>query len=81
MYFISKGSCIVKVKTQNVIDMGTGTEGDEDFVDPVKVISELRAGDHFGEIALIYGCKRTASVETKNYSTLAQLTKAEFTEL
>lgn len=35
-------------------------------------------GAHFGEISLIYGCKRTATVISSNYCTLASLTLKEF---
>jgi len=33
----------------------------------------LYDGDHFGEIGLIYGCKRTATVKSNNYGSLAKL--------
>jgi CRP-like cAMP-binding protein len=33
----------------------------------------LKRGDHFGEIGVIYGCKRTASVISQGYCTYAQL--------
>jgi len=39
------------------------------------VIKFMRPGDYFGEISLIYGCKRTASVISTKYSTLAMLSK------
>lgn len=78
MYFVSKGTCDVKIKTQNILDVSTG---DQEAVDPIKYVKTLRPGDHFGEIAILYGCKRTASVETKNYSTLAKLTKSSFLEI
>ena len=41
----------------------------------------LNDGDHFGEISLIYNCKRTATVESANYGTLAMLTKSNYMEL
>ena len=41
----------------------------------------LYPGDHFGEIALIYECNRTATVLSNNYSTLATLSTTNFKEL
>ena len=35
----------------------------------------LRANEYFGEISLIYGCARTATVISSKYSTLAMLSK------
>ena len=44
-------------------------------------IRTLRPGDYFGEISLMYGCKRTAEVTSNKYSTLAMLTRANYREL
>lgn len=41
----------------------------------------LRPGDFFGEISMIYGCNRTATVKSFKYSTLAMLTKAQYKEI
>lgn len=41
----------------------------------------LKLGDHFGEIGLIYGCKRTATIQSENYGQLALLTKSNMLEL
>ena len=41
----------------------------------------LKPGDFFGEINMIYNCKRTASVRSKNYCTLAMLEKKSFMEI
>jgi hypothetical protein len=41
----------------------------------------LQAGSHFGEISVIFGCKRTASVTSENYCTIAALSKRTLFEL
>lgn len=66
MYFVAKGECQVNV-----------SEGKKKDQNP----KFLRPGDFFGEISLIYGCKRTAKVFAKKYSTLAKLSQDSFREL
>ena len=39
------------------------------------------SGDHFGEIGLIYRCKRTASIISRNYDVFARLSKENWREL
>jgi len=34
----------------------------------------LVEGDHFGEIAMVYGCARTCPINSRNYNTMASLT-------
>lgn len=41
----------------------------------------LMVGDYFGEISLIYQCKRTAEVTSRKYSTFAKLTKQQYKDL
>jgi CRP-like cAMP-binding protein len=41
----------------------------------------LRTRDYFGEISLIYGCHRTATVISSKYSTLAMLSADAYKEL
>jgi CRP-like cAMP-binding protein len=41
----------------------------------------LQAGAHFGEISVIFGCKRTATVVSDNYCTIAMLSKKTLQEL
>lgn len=69
MFFIAKGDCSVLVKDK----IG-------DIVEEVKA-RVLNPGDHFGEISLLYGCKRTATVIANNYCTLAKLTKPNYDEI
>lgn len=45
------------------------------------MISILNPGDHFGEIALIYKCKRSATVVSSNYNTFARILKPRFREV
>ena len=37
--------------------------------------------DHFGEVAIIYSCRRTATVLSGNYDTVALLTQDSFRSL
>ena len=69
MYFIAKGDCFVLVKDRL-----------QDGVEEIKHRS-LLPGDHFGEISLLYGCPRSASVVANNYCTMAKLSKAHLDEL
>mmetsp|Transcript_112257 Transcript_112257/g.155000 ORF Transcript_112257/g.155000 Transcript_112257/m.155000 type:complete len:255 (+) Transcript_112257:1203-1967(+) len=69
MYFVAKGRCTVFVKDK--LDSG----------DQKKQIRILYEGEHFGEISCIYNCKRTATVISNNYCTLAKLSKDNFMEL
>ena len=66
MFIIAKGECAVSVVDEKK---------------NIKKIKTLRPGDYFGEIALMYGCKRTADVTSNKYSTLAMLNRANYREL
>lgn len=44
-------------------------------------INEIKSGELFGEISLICGCKRTATVRTNNYTTLAYIDKHVFQDM
>jgi CRP-like cAMP-binding protein len=67
MYFISKGDCFVNARNQ---------KGEEQ-----QATAMLVAGDHFGEISLIYRCKRSATVISRNYNSLARLQFAHWREI
>ena len=60
MFFLSNGDCAVNIKDE------TGREH--------IAVKLLMNGDHFGELALIYKCRRTATVVSRNYNTMARLT-------
>lgn len=66
LYLIAKGECECYVRDENKR---------ERFVDT------LATGKHFGEIAFLTGNKRTATIQTKNYSTLGKLSHMHFKEL
>ncbi len=67
MFYIISGDCVVNIKDdKNVVKMGHRL---------------LVEGDHFGEIGLIYGCQRTASIQSRNYNTMATLGKTQFWDL
>lgn len=60
MYFIKGGgSCRIKVRDH------MGREKFEPHI--------LGEGDHFGEVALIYNCRRSATVISSDYNTFARL--------
>lgn len=59
MYFLSKGDCAVNIKDE------TGTLH--------VAVGLLTEGDHFGEISVLYHCKRTATVVSRNYNTMARI--------
>ena len=67
MYFISKGTCSVRVQAQAAKEP--------------TVIRQLNENDHFGEIHLLYRCPRSATVISNNYNTLARLKYDNFKDL
>ena len=46
-----------------------------------RFISELKVGSMFGEIALVFECKRTANVISRNFSTCSAIDREEFNEV
>jgi CRP-like cAMP-binding protein len=67
MYFIVKGTVSVTVDAdKEIIDKNT---------EETRILHE---GDHFGEIALCRICPRTATVISKDYSTLGSMSYDAF---
>ena len=62
MYFIEKGECIVKVKDKNKLR-------NQD-----KLVRKLMPAEYFGEVAMIYKERRSATVLSNNYSSLGRIT-------
>ena len=75
MFFIAKGKFGVSIKKNHGVSFITSDKKKEK---PDRVLQD---GDHFGEISMIYNCKRSATVESCNYGTLAALKKENFLEL
>ena len=67
LFFISQGDCAV---------FYTDTSGQSHLHENL-----LTEGDHFGEIALIYRCKRTMTVKSRNYNTMASLSYENYRNL
>jgi len=66
MFFIAKGDCVVVVRDERKEEA------------PIKILKE---GDLFGEISMIYKCRRSATVISRNYNTMAKLTENSFKSL
>ena len=62
LYFIAQGDCILNVMAL------------DDFEHVAYKL--LNEGNHFGEISLVYGCRAQATVMSRNYNTLAIISKA-----
>lgn len=67
MYLIAKGECEVRVE--------------DDKKNKNSSEKVLRICEYFGEISMIYGCSRSASVISRKYSTLALLDRNNFKEI
>ena len=67
MFFITRGECAIKIKDQNRRE----------------IISDklLVESNHFGEIGLVYQRKRTATIFSRNYSTLGVLDEKSFNQV
>lgn len=72
MYFIRTGQYQVSIKS----NFNTSKNSQ-----PTIEVKYLFDGDHFGEIGLIYSTKRTATVKSQNYGSLAKLNKPDWAEV
>ena len=66
LFYVGKGMCKVFVR---------------DASNKEVMVKELYEGDHFGEIAIIYKCRRTATVQSMNYNTFAVMTPLAYRRL
>ena len=66
LYFLARGSCQVLVKNEVQVE---------------KAVAVIYPATHFGEVALVTGGQRSASVRSLNYATLAVLQKEDFNQL
>ena len=71
MYFIRTGQFEVSIKS-------TFGGEEEDKFNPKVFKKQLYDGDHFGEIGLIFDTRRTATVKSLNYGSLARLSEEGF---
>ena len=61
LYFIIDGEVVVNMRDEN-----------NRLQQAVKLLVE---GAHFGEIGILYNCKRTAEIVTRDYNTMGYITK------
>ena len=73
MFFVQRGEC--EVFYTDIIK----TEGQRIRLE--KHLKTCHAGDHFGEIALMMDCQRTASVRALIFSTLCVLHRRHFRDI
>lgn len=74
MYFIRNGKFSVHIKTDHLRPISSNDT-------PPAPVTHLIDGDHFGEIGMLFEGKRTATVRSENYGTLAMLRLSHFKEL
>jgi CRP-like cAMP-binding protein len=67
MYIVARGECIVNIRDEK-----------NKMMEKFKI---LGVSDYFGEISLIYGCKRTATIVSRKYTTLGKLSRQMFSEI
>lgn len=85
VYFIMTGNYKVQslmFEMQHKTDAMQQAEDAPGEVDEEHLMSKnLRSGDMFGEVSLIFGCRRTATVKAKQYCECAYLENKEFHQL
>ncbi|MCQ2818609.1 MAG: cyclic nucleotide-binding domain-containing protein [archaeon] len=70
-YYILSGSVSVKIRIKTI-----GSNGQELVMD--KSLKELRAGEGFGELALLYGTPRSATIVSITSTSFIRISKANF---
>ena len=81
MYFIRNGRYSVHVNDKFITKANIKFNDEEENNEDENIVNELYDGDHFGEIGLIYETKRTATVRSENYGTLAKLSKSSYQDM
>lgn len=66
LYVISKGECQVSVIDRFDVKV-------EEYT-----VTQLKAGEMFGEISMLYNCKKSANVKTINYLTCGTLNRKQY---
>ena len=64
MYMITRGTVVVTVAA----DTEEGDDDENNFMVRDRIVTTLSQGHFFGEIALLYSVRRTASVRAKTFS-------------
>lgn len=77
MYFIVKGKFAAYIKSDGLSKQAS-FELEKEHLTPTTFLYD---GGHFGEIGMLFDCKRTATVESQGYGQLALLRKSAYTEL
>jgi CRP-like cAMP-binding protein len=62
MYFVYKGRFVVQCS-----EFGSQEQGE------VESLRYLNKGDYFGEVSLLFGCNRSATVKTSDYGMYGRL--------
>lgn len=80
MYIIQRGECVIKQLFESRVSTKKMKDGQEP--DPLgDDVRTLVDAELFGEISLVYKCQRTCSVVSKNYCTLATISRPDYEEL
>ena len=69
MYFLAKGKCDVNINDKFNEKACT--------YNPKRLV----VNDHFGEISMLYGCPRSATVVSLNYITCSSISRSKYVEL
>ena len=69
MYFVARGEVSIHTLDSHFVENQTS------------IIKPGNVGNYLGEVALVMGCRRTATAITRNYCTIAKLKKIDFDEM